>query len=139
MADHALWMPTATATEDVLLVDAAPASGQPVLVHTTQATLWQLVEQLRAEPNARRVEVSNRAFRACVSFQGAEDPASRPFQRFCGDVLVLYCARFLLDGRGVPCRAVAQSTEEGEGAEGAGGEEAARPPRACDVCTKHTK
>ena len=87
-----------------LVVDAAPAFGKPVAVHTTRAELQRLVQRLRAETHTRRSTVSNDAYRRCLAYAVPDpvDPADEGFQRFCGDVLVFYCARHVIDGRGVP-------------------------------------
>lgn len=102
-----LWMPpdaAADVQDGELRVDAAPAFGKPVVVHTTRAEMYRLVQRLRAETHTRRSAVSNDAYRRCLAYAVPDpvDPDAEAFQRFCGDVLVFYCARNVIDGRGVP-------------------------------------
>ena len=100
-----MWIPGDAAAEDgPLLVDAAPAFGKPVAVRTTRAELTRLIQRIQGETETRRCAVSNDAYRRCLAYEvpAEVDPKCEAFQRFCGDVLVFYCARHVIDGRGVP-------------------------------------
>lgn len=97
-----------------LRIDAAPAFGARVLVDTTPSEVRRLVARLRAEPRATVISLSNARYRRGLECQWEETEARaqhageegrEAWARACGDVLVFYCARFVLDGRALPCRA----------------------------------
>lgn len=100
-----------------LHVNAFPAFGTPVLVDTTQDVVQRLLERLRAEPRTEVVALSNKLYRRNIGFAAEEtdacaragdEAALEAWQRFCGDVLVFYCARNVLDGREIPVTAPTQ-------------------------------
>ena len=83
-------------------IDASCAFGHRVTVLSTDGEIWSVVRRLKAEDKTALVQLSNDKFRACVS----ADPQTlgeEGFERLCGDVLVFYCTRVVLDGCGIPC------------------------------------
>jgi hypothetical protein len=86
-------------------LDAQPAFGAAVVVDTTRAEVRQLVRRMRAESAETLRTMSNERFRRCVSADVAtlaSDSSSEAWERYCGDVVVFYCLRHVLDGRDVP-------------------------------------
>ena len=92
-----LWTPCEKDGEEALRVDASAAFGHPLVVDTTKEEVWRLVLRLKNEPKPKLVTLSNEKFRSCLA-----PPTEEGLERTCGDVLVFYCTRYLLDGRGVP-------------------------------------
>ena len=88
-----------------MLIEASCAFPQNVLVCSTDGEIWSLVTRLRAESKGSLVRLSNSKFRECITYnpKGGAEP-SDAFERFCGNVLVFYCARVVLDGCGIPTR-----------------------------------
>lgn len=101
-----LWFPEADETESSLTVDASPVFRVPVLVSTTRSEMRRMVQRLRAESKEELVSMSNRRFRDCISANATEmeERGGEEWGRFCGDVLVFYAIRYVLDGVGVPIR-----------------------------------
>jgi hypothetical protein len=97
-----LWDPSDGSADGPLRVEALPLVGKPVVVETTKAEMRRLVQRMRGDSNL--VDVSNRVFRRLVGDPTPPEGTSVEWESFCGDVLVLYCARHVLDGRGVPVR-----------------------------------
>lgn len=94
-------MPDTTGSTSALRVDARPAFNQPVVVDTTKEELRRIVARLKGDGREKQIDASNRAFRRCVGKTFGEEEGVVD-EDYCGDVLVFYCARFLLDGRGIP-------------------------------------
>lgn len=88
--------------DDSLKVDARPAFAQPVAIETTKAELKRIIARLKSDGRDKQIHVSNQMFRRCIGQQLDESTLSDVFEEYCGNVLVFYCARFLLDGRGIP-------------------------------------
>lgn len=100
-----MWDPQAPASpgeDDAISVDARPAFGQPVRVHASRAELRRLVARLKGETSQRRIAVSNDAFRKCVSARIDAETPKDDFEKFCGAVVVFYCARNVISGTPVP-------------------------------------
>ena len=81
-------------------VDASAAFGHALRVRTTHEELERLIQRMRTETREAVINLSNRTFRACTGTLPEE--GTTEFERYCGDVLVFYCARNILDGRKVP-------------------------------------
>jgi hypothetical protein len=100
-----MWEPKKKDCDGDLEVDARPAFKQPVRVKTSKREMLQLVRRLQAEGRDKQIQVSNQMFRRWARAGASKDldPKQDEFEAFCGNVLVFYCARYLLDGRRVPC------------------------------------
>ena len=99
------WVPTKEEEDAALRVDASAAFRRPVVVNSTAAQMRSLITRLRAEPKESLVERSNRLYRAglladVAALEAATD--QEPWERYCGDVLVFYAIRYVLDERGIP-------------------------------------
>ena len=102
-----LWDPGDGKDDGPLRVEALPLVRKPVVVETTKSEMRRLVQRMtadRASGAADLTAVSNRAFRRVAADPTPEEGANAEWESFCGDVLVLYCARYVLDGRGIPVR-----------------------------------
>lgn len=98
-----LWDPGDGVDDGALRVEAFPLVRKPVVVDTTKAELRRLVQRMTADRGNLKA-VSNRAFRRLAGETTPEEASGIEWESFCGDVLVLYCARYVLDGRGIPVR-----------------------------------
>lgn len=89
-----------------LRVDARPAFGQPIAIETSKKEMLRLISRLKADGREKQIHVSNQMFKRCVGKkfeeQGDVHTEEDEFESFCGNVLVFYCTRYLLDGRGIP-------------------------------------
>lgn len=104
MKKEGVWDPNGKQgnSDDSLKVDARPAFGQPVAIETTKTELNRIIARLKSDGREKQIQVSNQMFRKCIGQQLEESTPSDVFETYCGGVLVFYCARFLLDGRGIP-------------------------------------
>lgn len=82
-------------------VDASAAFGHPVAVMTTRKELNRLIQRIQGETRDAQIALSNDKFRRCVAPCPAQDD-EEAFERFCGDVLVFYAARYVLHGTPIP-------------------------------------
>lgn len=100
--------------EDVLHIDASPAFKVGAVVEMPRARMRAIVASMRRETAADLRALSNRLFRTHVGRTAeewqtlADDGDAWP--RFCGDVAVFYCVRFVLDGRCVPVVVTEETT-----------------------------
>lgn len=106
-----MWTPDSNEFGAEFDVDASAAFGHPLRVHTTHDDMARLVQRLRGESKPRITSISNRTFRSCV---GPVPEGEEEFGRYCGDVLVFYCARLVIDGRGVPIAAFEDGSKNKE-------------------------
>ena len=91
-------------------VDGRPVVRSPLVVHTTRAEMRGLIRRMESMDRASLVGLSNEKFRACHSHGDLSDFRRRcsreggeeEWGRMCGDVLIIYAARWVLDARGVP-------------------------------------
>jgi hypothetical protein len=99
-----VWVPDEKNSEGDLQVDARPAFGQPIAIETSKQEMLRLISRLKADGREKQIHVSNQMFKKCIGkqFNEQDDVQQEEFEAFCGNVLVFYCTRFLLDGRGVP-------------------------------------
>ena len=108
----ALWLPDDHAPRppsEALRIDASHTLRKPVLVTTTCGEVQRLVRRMRAEPRDNLVRVSNQKYSGCVAAPVQElsdhkenEDLRFQWERFCGDVVVFHCARWVLDGSGIP-------------------------------------
>ena len=100
-----IWVPDEKFSEGDLQVDARPAFGQPIAIETSKQEMLRLISRLKADGKEKQIQVSNQKFKKCIGKQFNEqqdDVDQEEFEAFCGNVLVFYCTRYLLDGRGIP-------------------------------------
>ena len=100
-----VWVPDEKMnTEGDLQVDARPAFDQPIAIETSKQEMLRLISRLKADGREKQIQVSNQMFKKCVGkkFKEEDEVNEDEFESFCGNVLVFYCARYLLDGRGIP-------------------------------------
>ena len=93
-----LWIPDENGTGP-LQVDASAAFLKPVKVETTREEVYRMVQRLKGEPKEKCIALSNEKFKKCVAYS-VDD--TEGMEAFCGDVIVFYCCRVVLDGRGIP-------------------------------------
>lgn len=98
-----VWIPDKKSESGDLKVDTRPAFGQPISIETSKKEMLTLISRLRADGKDKQISVSNDMFRKCVG-KTFDEANTNPdeFESYCGNVLVFYCTRFLLDGRGIP-------------------------------------
>ena len=110
----ALWYPEDDAQKETdessLRVDGHPGFGRPMVVQTTRERMRSLIRQLRGETQADLVALSNERYRAILTAvpasvdDGWKRRHAEAWERACGNVLVVYAVRWILDGRGIPVR-----------------------------------
>lgn len=105
MPKEFIWLPDSDGGHgDELRVNALPAFNLPISVIASRTEMRGIIKRLNAEPKEKKIALSNDLFKKGLTFDPADkDTASEEFERFCGDAVVFYCIRFVLDGRGVPC------------------------------------
>ena len=126
MPKELIWLPDSDDPfrgDDDLRVNALPAFNLPISVVASRVEMRGIIKRLKAESKEKRIALSNSLFRKCLSFDPKDmDTSSEEFERFCGDVIVFYCIRFVIDGRGVPCiddkEDVEEDVKEGEAQSG---------------------
>ena len=99
-----VWIPDNGDENGDLKVDTRPAFGQPIAIETSKKELLDLISRLKSDGKEKQISVSNDMFRKCVGkvFDEGSDTDQDEFESYCGNVLVFYCTRFLIDGRGIP-------------------------------------
>ena len=108
-----LWDPDEGDEDGELKVEAMTAFQKPVTVPTTKAVVRRLVQRMRADKTESVKELSNAVFRRSVvadvetmearsRAKDATEDEKEAWGRFCGDVIVFYATRVVLDGRAVP-------------------------------------
>lgn len=105
--EASLWLPDASAPRpdsEALRIDASHTLRQPVLVDTTCGEVQRIVQRMRSETRDDLVRLSNQRYRDCVSVPATELAGEETWGRFCGDVIVFHCARWVLDESGIPVR-----------------------------------
>ena len=99
------WTPddTTLAVSSRLRVEGKHVLRKPVLAETTPRQMRGLIRSMKKEPRSRVVSLSNERYRACLTMpeEGGEE-----WERFCGDVIVFHCARYVLEGSAIPVQAV---------------------------------
>jgi hypothetical protein len=105
MPKEFIWLPDSGGdVSGDLRVNALPAFNQPISVLTSRTEMLRIIERLKTDGKQKQIAVSNGLFKKGLYFDPTgKDLTSEEFQRFCGDVIVFYCVRFVLDGRGIPC------------------------------------
>ena len=82
-------------------LDASAAFKHPITVLTTKREVARIIQKLRLEKKEFRTALSNEKFRNCC-VADVQDPQSESFQKFCGDVIVFFAVRFVIDGTQIP-------------------------------------
>ena len=85
-------------------LNASSAFKHPITVLTTKREVARIIQKLRLEKKEFRTALSNEKFRNCcvADVQDLQDPQSESFQKFCGDVIVFFAVRFVIDGTQIP-------------------------------------
>ena len=121
MTTTALWNPDGEDSDDKLvLVNGTAGIGVAITVPVTAKEIRRNIQRMKADTRERLKAESNRIVREALQVRSVEEfqraaeeemrsgdgdgvgPARQEWEHYCGNVVVLYCLRWVLDGRPIP-------------------------------------
>lgn len=99
-----IWLPEDGDDADgPIQVSAMPAFGKAVVIDITRSEVRRLIQRMKQDRRENLVAVSNKTFRSCAEYDISVIEGEE-WEKFCGNVVVFHCARYVLDDRGIPLR-----------------------------------